>query len=330
MKKGLWWMTVVGLLGLCALVCQPRAKAQVRYLAQASAQSNCGAPLPGTKVFSGQIQGTPSAGTFLVRNGSTSVWITYNNSVLVCQGQQPVSVNVLAARTTVTVSGQLARGPRGLQMAAQKIQIQGTPAYATRTYSRAPTGPPSQAPPPPAYPVASTANASNLHANYGAPAYPATARPNNGNSSSSPSGSTTTNSGPGGTPFKQSPGGNSGSLAIQCTLFRLDASGVAQSGRSLQTAEVTCRMSMSRQGLQDRLQDMEAGRLMRSVTLLCLGGYYRIKLVNASISDIDQVTPTPNSNSQPGSQKMVVDITFQPESITFGYGASKSTYNTNP
>jgi len=82
MKKRFWWMARMGLLGLCVFVCQSRAKAQLRYLAQAPARPNCGTPLPGTRVFSGQIEGTPSRGTFLVRNGSTSVWITYSNSVL--------------------------------------------------------------------------------------------------------------------------------------------------------------------------------------------------------------------------------------------------------
>jgi len=313
MKKGLWWMTVVGLLGLCALVCQPRAKAQVRYLAQAPAQSNCGTPLPSARIFSGQIQGTPSAGTFLVRNGGTSVWITYNNSVLVCQGQQPVSVNVLAAGTTVTVSGQLARVPRGLQMAAQKIQIQGAPAYATRTYSPAPTGPPSQAPPPPAYRV-STANTSNAPARYGAPAYPATAQPNNGNSASSPSGSTTTNSGSGKVPYGQSPGGNSGSLKISCTLFRLDASGVTQSGPSLQTTKVTCRKPIDQMSRQ-LLGHMEAGWTMKRVGLTLISDSYRLALVNVTISNIDQLTP--NLNSQPGSQQME-DITFQSRGSTLG------------
>ena len=215
-------------------------------------------------------------------------------------------------------------------MAAQKIQIHGTPAYATRTYSPAPTGAPSQAPPPPEYPGASTAKASNFHANYGAPAYAPTAQPNNGNSSSSPSGSTSTNSGSGKVPYGQSPGGNSGSLKIACTLFRLDASGVTQSGPSLKITKVTCRMSMSRQELQDMVQDMEGRRPMRSVTLLCLGGYYRINLTNASISDIDQVTPTPILNSQPGSQKMVVDITFQSGSIAFQSSGSKGVYNLKP
>ena len=325
MKKRLWRMTEIGLLGLCALVCQPRAKAQVRYLAQAPARSNCGTPLPGARIFSGQIQGTPSVGTFLVRNGSTSVWITYNNSVLVCQDQQPVSVNVLAAGTTVTVSGQLARGPRGLQMAAQKIQIQGTPAYATRTYSPAPTGAPSQAPPPPEYPGASTAKASNFHANYGAPAYAPTAQPNNGNSSSSPSGSTTTNSVSGKVSYGQSPGGNSGSLAISCTLFRLDASGVTQSGPSLQTTKVTCRKPIDQMSRR-LLHDMVVGRSMQSVTLTLIsespssGKYnwnssYRLPLANVTISNIDQLTP--NLNSQPGSQQME-DITFQSRGSTRG------------
>lgn len=90
-------------------------------------------PTNGEGKFTGQISGSPNGSIFDVTSGAQSVTVLYNNSVLVCQGGQPASVNSLVLGANVVVYGPIRKKGKAYQMTATKILVAGPPVGALRS-----------------------------------------------------------------------------------------------------------------------------------------------------------------------------------------------------
>ena len=102
--------------------------------AQTPAQSACTAlnAAKGEGKFTGQISTPPDGSSMEVSYGDQTVLVHYNNSVTVCQGGQPASLNALTRNASVAVFGPLRRNGKNMEMAAARIFVVGPP-QAART-----------------------------------------------------------------------------------------------------------------------------------------------------------------------------------------------------
>jgi hypothetical protein len=92
-------------------------------------QSDCAAlnAAKGEGKFTGQISTPPDGSSMTVTYGDQSVLVHYNNSVSVCQGGQPASLNALAQGASVSVFGPLRRNGKNIEIDAARIFVAGRP-----------------------------------------------------------------------------------------------------------------------------------------------------------------------------------------------------------
>jgi hypothetical protein len=114
------------------------------------AQSDCAAlnAVKGEGKFTGQISSPPNGSSMEVTYGGQTVLVHYNNSVTVCQGGQPASLNALARGASVVVFGPLRRNGKNMEMDAARIFVAGPPQTARPSPERAPALPNAQQPQP--------------------------------------------------------------------------------------------------------------------------------------------------------------------------------------
>ncbi len=96
------------------------------------AQSDCGAlnAPEGEGKFTGQISTAPDGSSMTVTYADQSVLVHYSNSVTVCQGGQPASLDALTQGASVSVFGPLRRGGTNMEMDAARIFVAGRPSMA--------------------------------------------------------------------------------------------------------------------------------------------------------------------------------------------------------
>lgn len=106
----------------------PLAKAAQRTAAP-PAPAGCSAlnSLNGEGKFTGQISNNPDGNTMQVSYGAESVIVRYASSVLVCQGGQPASVDVLVRGASVSVFGPMRRSGTSTEISAARIFVAGPP-----------------------------------------------------------------------------------------------------------------------------------------------------------------------------------------------------------
>jgi len=109
-------------------------KAAARPL-PAAAQDECAAlnPSKGEEKFAGQISGGPTGSLIEVTYGDQTVLVRYSNSVPVCEGGRPASVNALALGASVVVYGPMKRKGKTEEMNATKILVAGKPQEGMRS-----------------------------------------------------------------------------------------------------------------------------------------------------------------------------------------------------
>lgn len=93
------------------------------------AQADCAAvnPSKGEEKFTGKSSGGPTGTLIEVTSSNQTVLVRYSNSVLVCEGGQSASVNVLTRGANVVVYGPMKREGKVLKMTAAKILFAGSP-----------------------------------------------------------------------------------------------------------------------------------------------------------------------------------------------------------
>ena len=93
------------------------------------AQSDCAArnAARGEGKFTGQISSTPDGSSMEVTYGDQTVLVHYNNSVTVCQGAQPASLNALTRGASVSVFGPLRRNGKNMEIDAARIFVAVSP-----------------------------------------------------------------------------------------------------------------------------------------------------------------------------------------------------------
>lgn len=108
-----------------AIVLSLLALAMILVAMPAQAQSECANDNTpkGQGKFTGQITGGPTGSLIEVTSGNDSILVTYNNSVLVCQGGRPASANALALHATVVAYGPVKKKGKTLQMTATRILV---------------------------------------------------------------------------------------------------------------------------------------------------------------------------------------------------------------
>jgi len=99
------------------------------FVATALAQSDCSAlnPAKGEGKLTGQISTTPDGSSMTVTYADQSVLVHYSNSVTVCQGGQPASVDALKQGASVSVFGALRRNGKNTEIDAARIFVAGRP-----------------------------------------------------------------------------------------------------------------------------------------------------------------------------------------------------------
>ena len=93
------------------------------------AQSDCSAlnPAKGEGKFTGQISTAPDGSSMTVTYADQSVLVHYSNSVTVCQGGQPASLDALKQGASVSVFGPLRRNGKNIEIDAARIFVAGRP-----------------------------------------------------------------------------------------------------------------------------------------------------------------------------------------------------------
>ncbi|HEX2663281.1 MAG TPA: hypothetical protein VHM93_10665 [Candidatus Acidoferrum sp.] len=91
------------------------------------AQSACAAlnAAKGEGKFTGQISTPPDGSSMQVTYGDQSVLVHYNNSVTVCQGGQPASLNAVTRGASVSVFGPVRRNGQSMEIDAARIFVAG-------------------------------------------------------------------------------------------------------------------------------------------------------------------------------------------------------------
>jgi hypothetical protein len=93
------------------------------------AQSDCSVlnPAKGEGKFTGQISTPPDGSSMTVTYAGQSVLVHYGNSVTVCQGGQPASLDALKQGASVSVFGPLRHNGKDMEMDAARIFVAGRP-----------------------------------------------------------------------------------------------------------------------------------------------------------------------------------------------------------
>ena len=93
------------------------------------AQSDCATlnAAKGEGKVTGQISTPPNGGYMEVTYGNQAVLVHYNNSVTVCEGGQPASLNALTPGASVVVFGPVRRNGKNMEMDAARIVVAGSP-----------------------------------------------------------------------------------------------------------------------------------------------------------------------------------------------------------
>jgi len=93
------------------------------------AQSDCTAlnPAKGEGKFTGQISTPPDGSSMTVTYADQSVLVHYNNSLTVCQGGQPASLDALKQGASVSVFGPLRHNGKNMEIDAARIFVAGRP-----------------------------------------------------------------------------------------------------------------------------------------------------------------------------------------------------------
>jgi hypothetical protein len=89
------------------------------------AQSECTTPnaVKGEGKFTGQISTVPDGSSMEVMSGDQTVLVHYSNSVTVCQGGMPASLDALTRGANVSVSGPMRRNGKNLEINATRIFV---------------------------------------------------------------------------------------------------------------------------------------------------------------------------------------------------------------
>ena len=120
------------------------------------AQSDCSAlnPAKGEGKFTGQISTAPDGSSLTVTYADQSVLVHYSNSVTVCQGGQPASLDALKQGASVTVFGPQRRNGKNIEIDAARFFVAGRPQTAQpRPEPARPNTQPTQRPTTGAHPI---------------------------------------------------------------------------------------------------------------------------------------------------------------------------------
>jgi len=112
------------------------------------AQSACAAlnAAKGEGKFTGQISTPPDGSSMEVTWGDQTVLVHYHNSVTVCQGGQPASLNALTRGASISVFGPMRRNGKSMEIDAARIFVAGPPHTARPGPEQARANPPQAQP----------------------------------------------------------------------------------------------------------------------------------------------------------------------------------------
>ena len=241
---------ILFLLALAPVIAALPAKAASSAL-PAPAQANCADDNlgKGEGKFTGQISGGPNGSLIEITSGNETAIVHYStSSVQVCEGKQPVSINVLATGATVVVYGPMKKKGKITDITAVKILVAGSPESSTRT------GDPVGA----NFSVIARGGSESVTFNAGAGA-------SQGRSNSQ----------------------SSGAIACNALLFGVNSARDASTGRATgrtSTSGITCKRPVDQLALQ-LMEDALTGRRISSVTLNWQNQLEAV-LTNAEISSV--------------------------------------------
>ncbi len=227
----------------------------------ASPQANCDDNLgKGEGKFTGQISGGPNGSLIEITSGNETAIVHYSpSSVLVCEGKQIVSINVLATGATVMVVGPLKHKGKVTDITAVKIFVGGSAQSGTMT-------------------------GESMNTNYNASARGGA--PSGGSNPGAGAQGTYVDSLQTGSKGRSNPQ-SSGAVACNTLTFGVTVAHDDRTGRATGRASlsgVTCKRTVDQLALQ-LLEDASTGRRLSSVTLN-LQNQLDVSLTNAEITSV--------------------------------------------